>query len=71
MENSDWWAAELDVPAVLFAMEFVFVDPASGVVDNNKYAQHGHRSAPVMMTQLVIDAVAERTGLQIRLLRSP
>jgi len=38
MDNSDWWAADLDVPAELFAMEFVFVDPASGVVDNNKYA---------------------------------
>ena len=33
--------AELYVPAELFAMEFVFVDPASGVVDNNRWVQQG------------------------------
>ena len=38
MDNSDWWAAELDVPTELCAIEFVFVDPASNIVDNNKYA---------------------------------
>lgn len=36
LENSDWWLADLEVPAELFAMEFVFLDLASGVVDNNK-----------------------------------
>ena len=64
MDNSDWWAAELDVPAELFAMEFVFIDPASGVVDNNKYATRGHNSS-LRITNLASfsDDVAERTGI--------
>ena len=67
MDNSDWWAAELDVPAELFAMEFVFVDPASRVVDNNKYATRGHNSIflihqPSVFLQMI---VAERTGIPL------
>ena len=37
LENSDWWSGDLEVPAELFAMEFVFLDPSSGAVDNNRY----------------------------------
>lgn len=37
LENSDWWSVNLEVPAELFAMEFVFLDPSSGAVDNNRY----------------------------------
>lgn len=38
LDNSDWWLAELDVPQELFALELVFIDLASGAVDNNKWA---------------------------------
>jgi hypothetical protein len=36
--NSDWWAADLEAPRQLFALEFVVADPDTGVVDNNQCA---------------------------------
>ena len=37
LENSDWWRIDLPVPSDLVSMEFVFLDPTSGAVDNNRY----------------------------------
>lgn len=36
LPNSDWWSCTLDAPRQLYALEFVFSDPSTSIVDNNK-----------------------------------
>mmetsp|Transcript_3823 Transcript_3823/g.11020 ORF Transcript_3823/g.11020 Transcript_3823/m.11020 type:complete len:1228 (+) Transcript_3823:338-4021(+) len=36
LPNSDWWVGSLEAPQQLYALEFVFLDPATGTTDNNR-----------------------------------
>lgn len=36
LPNSDWWSCSLEAPRQLYSLEFVFNDPSTGVVDNNR-----------------------------------
>jgi hypothetical protein len=32
----EWWAADLELPALLFRVDYVVMDKTSGAYDNNK-----------------------------------
>lgn len=36
LPNSDWWSCSLEAPRQLYSLEFVFNDPSTGIIDNNR-----------------------------------